>query len=197
MSVSSSCSVLGEQAVIKSAYSLGGQLINSTWGTEAHTGSINPLLASPLSLRMSGFFFFFPLSFKEKMKIISAELESELTELCARDLFIMIWCCSGQCVCLAGDHPAVPSIPGSPCWAAQPAAGRGPFGRALPEAEPGAGMQHWVDAARSWWLLFSCPSPLSSAAAVQGRRCCWRQQQLLGVGLVPNGAEEHNGLGFF
>lgn len=43
------------------------------------------------------------------MKIISAELESELTELCARDLFIMIWCCSGQCVRLTGttqlSHP--------------------------------------------------------------------------------------------
>lgn len=66
MSVSSSCSVLGEQAVIKSAYSLGGQLINSTWGTEAHTGSINPLLASLLSLRMSVFFFFFSPFFQRK-----------------------------------------------------------------------------------------------------------------------------------
>lgn len=180
---------LCKQAVIKSAYSPGrGQLINSTWGFEAHTGSINPLLASLLSLRCLVFFFllfFFSLSFKEKMKIISAELESELSELCARDLFIMIWCCSGQCVRLTGDHPAVPSTPGYPCWAAQPPAGRGPFGRALPEAEPGTGMWHWVDAARSWWLLFSCPSPLSSAAAVQGRRCCWRQQQLLGVVCWP------------
>lgn len=87
-------------------------MINSTWGAEAHTGSINPSLASLLSLRMSVFFLFaflFFLSFKEKMKIISAELESELTELCARDLFIMIWCCSGQCVRLTGttqlSHP--------------------------------------------------------------------------------------------
>lgn len=168
--VSSIADGLCKQSVIKSAYSLGGeQLIKSTWGAETHTGSINPSLASLLSLRMSVFFFllfFFFLSFKGKMKIISVELESELTELCARDLFIMIWCCSRQCVCLAGDHPAVPSMPGYPCWAAQPAAGRGPFGRGLPEAESGTGMWHWVDAARSWWLLFSCPSPLSSAAAV-------------------------------
>lgn len=59
------------------------------------------------------------------MKIISAELESELTELCVRDLFIMIWYCSGQCVRCAGDHPVIASTPGSPCHAAQPAAGRG------------------------------------------------------------------------
>lgn len=51
------------RVVIKSVYSPGGRLINSTfsprWGAETHTGSINPSLASLLSLRMSGFVFFF------------------------------------------------------------------------------------------------------------------------------------------
>jgi len=41
-------------------------------------------------------FFFLIIYFKEKMKIISTKLEFELTVLCARDLFIMIWYCSGQ-----------------------------------------------------------------------------------------------------
>lgn len=99
------------RVVIKSVYSPGGRLINSTfsprWGAETHTGSINPSLASLLSLRMSGFFFFsfflfFILSFKERMKIISAQVESELTGLCARDLFIMIQYRSGQHVRYAG-----------------------------------------------------------------------------------------------
>lgn len=129
---------LCKQEVIKSVYSSGRQLINSTfsprWGAETHTGGINLSLASLLSPRMPGFFFllcFFFLSFKEKMEIVSDQLESELTELCVRNLFIMIWYCSGQHVCYAGDHPAIPSTTGSKCRAAQPAAGRGPRGRVL------------------------------------------------------------------
>lgn len=101
--------------VIKLAYPPGRELINSIFsphrGAEAHTNSLNPSLASLLSLRMSGFFFIFfllflssfffsffflILYFKKKMKIISTKLEFELTVLCVRDLFIMIWYCSGQ-----------------------------------------------------------------------------------------------------
>lgn len=191
---------LCKQEVIKSAYSSGRQLINSTfsprWGAETHTGGINLSLASLLSPRMPVFFFllcFFFLSFKEKMEIVSDRLESELTELCVRNLFIMIWYCSGQHVCSAGDHPAIPSTTGSKRRAAQPAAGRGPgavcyalpLGKGLPELEPGARTRRWVDAAWSQCLLFACP-PLSSAAAVQGRRCGWRQEQLLGVVCWPH-----------
>lgn len=111
--------------VIKSAYPPGRELINSTFsprrGAEAHMNSLNPSLASFLSLRMSAFlsfffllflflsFFFLNLDFKEKMKIISTKLEFELTVLCVRDLFIMIWYCSGQHARYAGDHPVIPS----------------------------------------------------------------------------------------
>lgn len=74
--VSSIADGLCKQAVIKSAYSLGGgQLIKSTWGAETHTGSINPSLASLLSLRMSVFFLFaflfFPFFQRENEDYIS------------------------------------------------------------------------------------------------------------------------------
>lgn len=71
--VSSITTGLCKQEVIKSAYSPGRRLINSTFsarrGAETHTGSINPSLASILSLRMSVFFFFlFFFSFLSKRR---------------------------------------------------------------------------------------------------------------------------------
>lgn len=141
------------------------------------------------------------------MKIISAKLESELTELCARDLFIMIWYCSGQHLCYAGDHPAIPATPGSPRCGDQPAAGRGlrATGCAL---LLGRGL-HWPDLARGcgagWMrpdpsgcsllvlLLYHQPLLSKGGDVAGGDGSCWE----LCVGLIPHEAQTHNGLGFF